>query len=160
MAERAVTMMIVVVLLVAGATGLMHARQDTVRGSGDEIAVTNETWAVSPGNTTELQHSYREGAYSEEENVTVYQNGTEIQQSGNWTWDVADGTIAALNGTTMNASEDATVSYTYYDPTEVQQRTDNVLGLVIGVGNNLLPLFGFIVVIAGLMIGIRAMGGM
>jgi len=86
----------VVILLMGGVAALETGHQESVRGAADAETVENETWTVDEGNWTQLDAPGGDAAaYSQPANVTVYQNGSEIQREGNWTWDDHNARIKA-----------------------------------------------------------------
>jgi hypothetical protein len=115
------------ILLMGGVAALETGHQESVR-SGDEVqTVENETWTVDAGNWTQLDAPGGDAAaYSQPANVTVYQNGSEVQRAGNWTWDDHDARIKATDGGTLVDGDQATVTYQAFPASGAQQATQSI----------------------------------
>lgn len=136
-----------IMLVIAGA-GVSIALQESARGSGTEHPQVNETWSPSEGDRTTLVESNRDGViYSDADDVRVYQNDTRILERGNWSWSATNGTVKTLNGTQINTSQDAAVTYTVYRPTEAQQTLVSLGTLPVSIGSPLLILLVFAIIV-------------
>jgi len=139
----------VAIMLVVVGAGVSIALQESARGTGTEYPQVNETWSPSEGDRTTLAESNRDGVvYSDADDIRVYQNDTRILERGNWSWAATNGTVKTLNGTSINSSQDATITYRYYQPTETQQALVSLGTLPVSIGAPLLILLVFAIIIA------------
>lgn len=142
MASRVLAFVAVLILLFAGAAAVDAIHGRTVRATGDGTTITNETWQPNEGNVTILDESNRGDAVYDR-NVTVRQGGTVYAEAGNYSWIVSNGTIRTLNGTQLNTSQSATISYGYHTPTQGQQLTERVGAIPIRAGSAALLALAF-----------------
>lgn len=98
------------------------------------------------------------------ENVTVYSNGTELQEGDDYRWNSTDGTILYLDTNATVEGNSSTITYEYEQNTDRVQEVGAVIQPIVravGRGGLLAAGFGFVgflVVFAGI-IGRRFTGG-
>lgn len=159
MAHGVVRLMLAVVILgavfMAGVGMVQSQYQQSVTGAYEPTTITNESFTVNEGDRTVLNESNRDVVYNE--TVQVYQNGTEFESDGNYTWTAANGTIFVPNGSGLTNNSTANVTYQFTVPDEQQQLARDVgmipgialsEGLLLGLGGALL--IGAIAVLASL----------
>lgn len=144
MASRFVALIGVMVFLMLGGGIISAQHSQSVRDAGDRTLVENEAWNPEEGSVTTLNHSnYETLVYGTQEEVDVYQGGSEYVADGNWTWYDGNGTVKAVNGTSLNTSESAKITYSYYQPTQEQALLVDLGTIPIRFGGELLMLLTF-----------------
>lgn len=148
MATRVVVVIGAIVLLFVGAHAVVLQDEQTVRNAGDTTYTDSEPWQPTEGDVTHLNNSGRtEAVYDDQANVTVRQDSTTVPPDGNWTWHEHNGTVETLEGTSLNTSEEATISYAYHDPNEAQSSVRGLAELPAMAGPSIMVLLMFVLVV-------------
>jgi len=140
--SREVALVGVLVFAMIAIGGLSAAYQTSVQESQPTQHVINESFSPVNDTVVVLDESRRDVVYNGSDDVRVYQNRTEINSTGNWTWHAGDGTISINATSTFNESRLANVSYNYTIPAAAQQTARDValvpyllgdgLGIIVG----------------------------
>lgn len=119
--------LIVIVLLAAGA---VYAFSVTLEASGTDHTIENETWTPDAGSETDLDNSYRTGAYYDEEVTVRDENGTLASDGDDYTWDDVNGTVTALQGGILENDSSATITYAFSQTSQEQRDFAAVLSMI------------------------------
>lgn len=158
MRGRLFALVAIAVILMAGVGAVQSAYRSSVSESQPETTVTNETFTVSEGSVTTLSESNRDVVYND--TVTLRQNGTVFDQSGNYSWLEANGTIQVQAGSGLTDGASANITYGYHVPENEQRLTRDLALVPLEVlGGDIVFLVGLFVFMAAFVVLIKA-GGM
>lgn len=123
MLNRIIALVAIVVILMAGVGAISSQYQSAVRGATD-ATTQNESITPTNGDTITLAESNRDVVYND--SVTVSQNGTVYEPSGNYTWNDANGTIAISSSSGLDGNTTAYVDYGFHQPSSNQRLARDV----------------------------------
>lgn len=149
MRRQLVALVAVASILLLGVFGIAIQYEDSVTGANDEQRF-NETFTVDEGTIHTFAESNRDVVYND--TAKVVQSGTLINQSGNYTWFAANGTLFIEVGSSLTDGADATNEYGLTAPNQSQQVVRDIGLLPAQIGDALLVALGAAVVIGGLYI--------
>jgi hypothetical protein len=143
MQEKLAVAVLVGIILFGGLTAIGGAYEDSVGGSGEHNAVVNESFVVTHDSRVTLVESEQPNVvYDRQTNISVFQNGTAVAASGNWSWARDNGTLVIASAAPGLANEStATATYGYRSPTNTQQLALDVAGFPMAIGDALMLLF-------------------
>lgn len=100
--------------------------ESTVEESQNTTIIANETFTVQTGAINTFVESNRDVVYND--TVTVRQNGTEIEESGNFTWLAHNGTmrVPPNNETQLAGGQSANITYRFTEPSNEQRAVRDV----------------------------------
>ncbi len=152
MSRLLIVLVIVALLATGGAIALDSATQDAT----NTTTVNNESFSPTNGINT-LQHSNQEGAYyGASDTVTVYNNSSVVDPSGNYSWVQDNGTLDVVNNSYLSNRSSAAVSYEFQQPSESQLALVRLFAVFSGpVAEGLIIVLGLSLVLGAL----RAFGG-
>lgn len=133
--RRVVGFVAIAILLFAGLGMADAAYTDAVDVGGIANSTNDTDVNVTAGAFANLSEgNVSTYVYDPASNVTVTQNGTTWAAAGNWTWHQDNGTLQWADPTGLNTSENASVEYSWREPTAEQAwvRTLSLLGLQRG----------------------------
>lgn len=144
---RLVAILGVAIFLFIGLYGVAGHYETTVTETNDQIEVVNETFDVEYNTTVELEESNRDVVYNE--TVEVYQDGSEIESKDgdNWQWIAGNGTLYIPDGSALNDSMTADITYRYTEPTNEQKAVKDVAMLPFVLGDALLIVLGAVLLL-------------
>lgn len=125
-ADRMFILVAVGILIVGGYTAMSHANAEATPGT----TVTNETWTPNTGTFVELDNSRLNQTFYDA-NVTVYNStDAEMTAGADYVWDDSfeEGTIKAVTGGNLDGEPNATVTYTYHEPSNTQRGVIQIVG--------------------------------
>jgi type II secretory pathway pseudopilin PulG len=147
--------MIIAVVMVAliAAGGAVALDSGTERAAAEQT-ITNESFTSDAGTVT-LAESNREVFYQSGPSVYAVPNGatnvTAFDQSGNYSFDTTTGTLDVEANSPLANASDASVTYSFGDPSEAQAVTNDAAGLVLG------PMSQGIIIVVGLALMLSAL---
>lgn len=126
---RIIAAFAIIIFLFAGIAIVQQGLWEASTASETHIEF-NDTISVSEGNLSGLASSNKSNVvYAPQSDITVTQNGTTIEQPGNWTWIRPNGTIVIMTNTAFNQTLQANVSG-YYTIPSASQNVTTALGTI------------------------------
>lgn len=152
MSRLAIVIVVVAVLAAGGAIAMDDATEDTT----SLTTVENESFTPENG-SNDLENSNLEGAYyGNESTVTVYNNSSVVEPSGNYSWQQSNGTVDVENQSYLDNRSSANISYEYREPSERKLALVRIMSVALG------PLAEGLIIVMGLalvLVSLRAFGG-
>ena len=152
--SREVALIGVLVFAFVALGGVAAQYEESVVESQPTTTIENETFEPEDGTLVYLDESTRDVVYNGTDDTQVYQNGTRINSSGNWSFLRVNGTLSINETNDFNTSDGATANVTYnFTSPAGSQRTARDIALVPYVlGDGLGIIVGAALLLTGLVV--------
>lgn len=151
-----------VAIILMGATGAIQLATQEATLESQPTLNDSETFAVTEGTTHDFAQSNQDGVvYVGADDVDVSQNNVSIASNDgeNWDWRRGTGTLFVPNGSDLNESQDATISYSFAEQTNPQELNEDVGLLAPSMGDSIMAIGG-VSMLLGASVVLARIGGM
>ena len=151
MVRQVVFIVVMAFVVLIGGAGAMDA---ALGEGGERNDIENETFEPVGGETTELENSNLENAEYDEFVTVVSDQGEEFVDGEDYHWHDNNGTITTIEGSDLDAENNAEISYGFGLPTdEAIQLSGSIDSVMNAQAIALLAVAGLAVIMSARMIG-------